>query len=97
MILERLDRIVANYAWLNLYPEAYVHHLPRTHFDHCPLLLSLDKNLRKKSTIFRFKTMWLSHHEFSNLVNQIWHNDPPILQAIIDFTSLIKTWNYQSF
>lgn len=58
MVLERLDRIVANHAWLTLYPDAHVHHLPRTHSDHCPLLLSLDKNLYKeKSNVFRFEIM----------------------------------------
>lgn len=35
-ILERLDRFLANYEWLNLYPDAVVKHLPRTFSDHCP-------------------------------------------------------------
>ncbi|XP_019244264.1 PREDICTED: uncharacterized protein LOC109224131 [Nicotiana attenuata] len=39
-ILERLDRILANYDWITLFPEASVRHLPRTHSDHNPLLLT---------------------------------------------------------
>lgn len=70
MILERLDRIVANYEWLNIYPEAHVHHLPKTHSDHCPLLLTLNKNTYPKSNIFIFETMQLSYQEFPKLVHQ---------------------------
>jgi exonuclease III len=35
----RLDRVVANSAWCNLYVDAYVDHLPMRHSDHCPILL----------------------------------------------------------
>ena len=41
LIMERLDRVVANTDWRLLYPDASVTHLPRTHSDHCPLLLTL--------------------------------------------------------
>lgn len=47
-ILERQDRIVANYAWLDLYPEEHVHYLPRTHSDHSPLYYPLTTPFIKK-------------------------------------------------
>lgn len=40
-IRERLDRFAANSEWLELFPESFVRHLPRTHSDHCLLLLTL--------------------------------------------------------
>lgn len=57
MILEMLDHIVANYEWLNLYPEAHVQHLSGTHSDHCPLLLTLHKNTPSRNNTFRFETI----------------------------------------
>ena len=43
-IQERLDRGFANAAWREIYLEAAIHHLARTHFDHCALLLNLDNS-----------------------------------------------------
>lgn len=60
-ILERLDKCVANYEWLNMFPEACVQHLPRTHSDHCPLLLNLHKHKSPNDKIFRFETIWTTH------------------------------------
>lgn len=45
LILERLDRCVANTSWINQYPEASVSHLPRTKSDHCLMLLTLTNSL----------------------------------------------------
>lgn len=61
LIFERLDRFLANDDWIHLYLDAQVTHLPRTHSDHCPLLLSQTKepkksrknlSLRKKVEVF---------------------------------------------
>ncbi|XP_047256075.1 uncharacterized protein LOC124888831 [Capsicum annuum] len=42
LILERLDRYVANDSWIKRYPESTMTHLPRTKSDHCPLLPALS-------------------------------------------------------
>lgn len=39
LILERLDRINSNVAWLEIFPEAYIKLLQCIHSDSCPLLL----------------------------------------------------------
>lgn len=97
MILERLDRTVINYEWLNIYPEAHIHHLPRSYSNHCLLLLTLNKNTYPKTNIFIFETMWLSHQEFPQLVDQIWQTSPPLVQVINTFIILVKMWNKESF
>lgn len=38
-IRTRIDRCHANSSWLNIFPNSIVSHLPRTHSDHCPILL----------------------------------------------------------
>lgn len=42
LILERLDRFMANPDWLKFYPKAVVYHLSRTYSDHCPLILDTN-------------------------------------------------------
>ena len=44
LILKRLDRCFANPSQRMLYPEATVTRLPRTFFDHCPILIDLMGN-----------------------------------------------------
>ena len=41
-IQERLDRGFANAEWRGMYPEVAIHHLARTHSNHCPVLLKMD-------------------------------------------------------
>ena len=41
LIMERLDRAIANPNWRIPFPEAFVSHLTRTHSDRCPILSTL--------------------------------------------------------
>lgn len=55
-IRERFDKGVANDAWLDIFPNMGVRHLPNPFSNHCPLLITLDKRGDKKRTKhFRFK------------------------------------------
>lgn len=58
LILERLDRCFANQAWIDLFPEASVTYLPRTHSDHSPLLICLKRNLPISFKPFKMETIW---------------------------------------
>lgn len=42
LIMERLDRVFVNENWLDIFPNAFVTHLPKTYSDHNPLLLTLS-------------------------------------------------------
>ena len=70
LIQERLDRGFANASWRATYSEASVHHLTRTHLDHCPILICLDKppclNLPRP---FIFQPVWSSHHSFPEVLH----------------------------
>ncbi|PKI44474.1 hypothetical protein CRG98_035148 [Punica granatum] len=73
LIMERLNRAVANPTWHLLFPEASVHHLPHIHSDHCPLLLKLNPAMETTpNRPFRFESKWLSHIGFKKLVLQSW-------------------------
>ncbi|GLT52016.1 hypothetical protein SLA2020_253800, partial [Shorea laevis] len=60
LIQARLDRAFANPSWNLLYPNAMVKHLPKTHSDHCPILLPVTSSPHHfGNRPFRFQSMWL--------------------------------------
>lgn len=40
LIWERIDRVVVNDRWLDIFPEATVTHLIKEESDHCPIMLA---------------------------------------------------------
>lgn len=68
-IFERLDRVVANLSWLNLFKDAYVENLHIIRSDRWPILLSIDSSLEsKRFPTFRFEAKWLLRDSFCHLV-----------------------------
>ncbi|XP_031372557.1 uncharacterized protein LOC116187768 [Punica granatum] len=73
LIQERLDRVLTNVSWKLQFPEAVVTHLPKSHSDHCPILLSLNpRSIPRLSRSFRFESIWFSHGEFKGMVSHSW-------------------------
>ncbi|KAK4252840.1 hypothetical protein QN277_010985 [Acacia crassicarpa] len=70
----RLDRMLANEYWFNLFPNASVAHLPFFKFDHRPLLLRLDTKVdtSKPNRPFRFIAVWILHDKFDEFVKKSW-------------------------
>jgi ribonuclease HI len=99
LIMQRLDRAWVNSEWRILFPEAYVTHLTRTHSDHCPILLSLwPSSHNSLPRPFRFENIWLSHPEFPTVVDKAWSAPCPNLLSTFElFTSLVTTWNKNTF
>lgn len=80
------------------FPDTQVLHLPRTHSDHCPLLLSLLKDIvTDKKCIFRFETIWSSHPELPNIIDNTWKNAHNLPDAISQFERDVTTWNKNTF
>ncbi|XP_075659168.1 uncharacterized protein LOC142629059 [Castanea sativa] len=97
-IQERLDRGFANSEWRRMYLEAAIHHLVRTHSDHCPVLLKMDNNgLSNLSRSFRFQPMWMSHPLFSDFVADSCMDDGPLNLNVEKFTADVKIWNKEVF
>jgi exonuclease III len=99
LIMERLDRALANPDWRILFPEASVTHLTRTHSDHCPFLLTLCPIIpHVLPRPFRFENIWLSHSDFPSIVDQAWAVPAPNLSVIFNtFASLVSVWNKREF
>lgn len=67
----RLDRALCNVEWSLLFPEASVHHLPRTCSDHNPILLKLHAPPPPAANRpFHFQAAWLTHPDFHAVVDK---------------------------
>ena len=98
LIQEMLDRSFYNPSWKVLYPEANVSHLTRLNFDHCPILIELDKSSPIRLLIlFRFQPGWLSCLDFLQLVRESWGDLAPFDMAVNSFTIKARTWNKEVF
>lgn len=97
LILERLDRCLASENWILSFPEASIHHLPRTHSDHYLMLINLSKYITIPLKPFRLELIWLSYHTFPNMVKGFFQNYDHLASAISHFESKIKVWNREVF
>lgn len=69
--LERLDRVLANCAWLDLFPNHYLACLSTDCSDHAPLSLRLDA-IPWAKPMFRFEAFWTSMEGFQSVVQSAW-------------------------
>nr|KYP37749.1 hypothetical protein KK1_041039 [Cajanus cajan] len=77
---KRLDRALADSAWLVTFPEAYAEALCRVYFDHCPILVrsgGIKDNHRVRP--FRFQAAWTSHKDYNQVVRKAWEKSSPNL------------------
>ncbi|KAL9662237.1 hypothetical protein QQ045_027069 [Rhodiola kirilowii] len=97
----RLDRVVVNHAWRDLFPDAVVRHSVANSSDHLPIVLStVDKAKINKVRIVRFEPMWLRHKDFKDIVRKQWEE----LTGVNDFTEKLRLciqklngWNWSIF
>lgn len=103
VIFERLDRAVVNANFLNSFPNAKLENLPIIGSDHGPIYLSLNNTIRKVNKPFKFEAIWLSHPNFSHLVNMVWSQQlesNPLLNFVTvsgQFSQVVKSWNKSEF
>lgn len=102
-VAARLDRALANAAWMDQFEDPIVTHLPRISSNHSPLLLSHRTRPPLKNFPLKFEEMWLSHASFIPLVEQNWaiscSGTPQFVlaQKLKSLKSKLKTWNYKVF
>ncbi|KAL0009864.1 hypothetical protein SO802_004972 [Lithocarpus litseifolius] len=72
--LVRLDRMVANEEWLEIYPEAKVYHRSMSTSDHCLLALWLQKRKpsRPIKKRFFFEAMWTRDERCREVIEAAW-------------------------
>ncbi|KAK6164533.1 hypothetical protein DH2020_001397 [Rehmannia glutinosa] len=103
-IQERLDRVLANETWKNIFPSWRVSHLHRVKSDHTPLLVNFDNvdrcfshNRRKKK--FRFEKMWLEHQDCEKIVKQAWSQQETsnFMRKLNHCGEVLQAWDKNEF
>lgn len=98
IIRSRIDRAHVNFEWVSLFPDNIVFYLPRPRSDHCPILLKTHNFPNTSQKPFHFETMWMSHIDFKDLVNNSWNQHHlPLNDIIVNFTQNLSSWNKKLF
>lgn len=99
LILEKLDRYVANNTWRNLYPNVEVWNLEFYHSDHRPIKLLLNRSLivpkQPHSSTFRFEAKWLLEESYEDTVKTTWSSVGsvvPLQHKLLVSGQSLKTW-----
>ncbi|XP_071694900.1 uncharacterized protein [Rutidosis leptorrhynchoides] len=71
-LLKKLDRVMANDAFINSFVNAYVIFQPYRISDHCPAILKIDKGGAKKPRPFKFGNFIVHHPVFISSVAEGW-------------------------
>lgn len=69
---ERLDRVLLNHNWLNIFPDCKIKHVARKCSDHNPILLSAVVSAFAGHKLFRFQNMWFLLPDFIAKVQDNW-------------------------
>lgn len=75
LIMERLDRGIANGEWRSLFPIATVSHFPRLASDHAPILLNTYGDQDRNPRPFRFESFWVEDKRCSEVVEKAWRQN----------------------
>ncbi|XVE61300.1 hypothetical protein DITRI_Ditri06bG0028900 [Diplodiscus trichospermus] len=69
-IREKIDRVLANLSWVEMYPRAQVVNLPIIRSDHSPVLIDVDFRDIKASRQFKFEIIWTEREECGQIIRQ---------------------------
>lgn len=72
LVLERLDRCLANVEWCFNYPNTTVYHLPMLYSDHAPIIAILNPKNRRPKRSFMFENWWLLEPDFNQHAHSAW-------------------------
>ena len=102
--LVRLDRMVANEKWLNMFREAKVYHRAMAVSDHCLLNLSLRRRVSRKGgrKRFMFEAMWTREEGCKKVIEEAWdplncNPDVQIQDRLKCYQDSLQTWNKRVF
>ncbi|RYR17838.1 hypothetical protein Ahy_B03g062510 [Arachis hypogaea] len=71
---ERLDRVLVNWKWLQIYQNVSLKAAPAISSDHCALILEIQPRSRIKRE-FRFEAFWAEHEECREVIKKGWQQD----------------------
>ncbi|KAL9686603.1 hypothetical protein QQ045_030996 [Rhodiola kirilowii] len=98
----RLDRVVANAVWRQVFPSSVVSHMHLYTSDHQLIMLDTERKfVKRKKRFFRFEAMWLEHPKFAEAIDNFWNSSDNNEQKWMDklrcCSSFLKDWNTAVF
>ncbi|XP_030508996.2 uncharacterized protein LOC115723653 [Cannabis sativa] len=72
-IYSKIDRVLANEAWMELLPTAEAIFLTEGLFDHTHAVVSIHPALESGRKPFKYFRMWSSHPNFQQIISTIWN------------------------
>ncbi|XP_074270844.1 uncharacterized protein LOC141594751 [Silene latifolia] len=57
-IYSRIDRVLINAEWLQVYDTSFATYLPEGLFDHCPCVIQFEENTVLRKHSFKYYNMW---------------------------------------
>ncbi|XP_062094314.1 uncharacterized protein LOC133800371 [Humulus lupulus] len=72
IIYSKIDRVLANQVWLNLFPDAETVFLNEGLFDHTPVVLTVYSNVPCGRKPFKYFNMWSTHPDYFKKVKVTW-------------------------
>ncbi|KAL5572899.1 hypothetical protein UlMin_022496 [Ulmus minor] len=109
LVQERLDRMLGNSGWTDLFPNSCVHHLNLRGSDHRPLLVELLKadefskvGKSWKRGRFHFEEAWVGEVGCSNIIKEQWSSSKTdrldeVAGKIRLCATELENWNLVSF
>lgn len=68
----KLDRVLSNEEWADLFPNAIVEFLTECLFYHSPAIITLNSEFHKGKCSFRYYNWWLEIENFHDSVRNDW-------------------------
>ncbi|KAJ4813335.1 DNAse I-like superfamily protein [Rhynchospora pubera] len=94
-IYERLDRVLVNDDWSDMYAKAEVLHLPRIYSDHAGILLKLEGYRDRRRKEFKVEHCWLQEEGFTANCKDWWEESMGrgIVMCFQDLARKIQKWD----
>ncbi|CAM8983245.1 unnamed protein product [Rhodiola kirilowii] len=94
----RLDRVVADRRWRELFPHASVKHIVTFHSDHSPIIVNWCGSSVRGSKLFRFENMWMRDPNLKDVIRESWsENEGCLMDKLDKLKSRLQTWNQKAF
>lgn len=95
----KLDQIMSNEEWNDLYPEVVADFQPEGLFDHTPAVISLTDTLRRGKALFRYYNWWKGIQGYDAQVVEGWNihiRGSPMFQLVMklkNMNAILKNFN----
>ncbi|XP_074301589.1 uncharacterized protein LOC141632990 [Silene latifolia] len=71
-VFSRIDRVLVNTEWTDVWPDYFAHFAPEGSFDHCPCVIYGEVDILPRRKPFKFFNMWSRVPDFQDIVKHGW-------------------------